>query len=131
VLGPGLLVLSGVGLVVAGAFPLRRAADGDFIIPVGHFVGTLLAFLGAGSGFVVLSRRLAGDPRWRSHATYALATGLAVIVLFVVAVALARGPGTPLNSWVGLVQRLPMVVWFSGLAVLAIRLLRLTGRTAP
>jgi len=128
VLGPALFVLSGVGLVVAGGFPLSTS-DGAVVIPVGHLVGTVLAFLGAGSGFVVLSRRLLGDARWRGLATYAFASGVAVIVLFFVAVTLAGGSDAPLYPWVGLVQRLPMVVWFSCEAVLAIKLLQLTGTT--
>jgi hypothetical protein len=98
-------------------------------VPVGHLIGTVLAFLGAGTGFVVLSRRLSADPRWRGLATYAFASGIAVIVLFLIAVTLARSADAPLYQWVGLVQRLPMVVWFSCEAVLGIKLLQLTRLT--
>src|SRR6266542_4154380 len=81
VLGPALLVLSGVGLVLAGAFPWR-AADGDFVVPPEHLAGSFVAFLGAGGGLMLLSRRLAADPRWRGLARYALVTGITMIVLF-------------------------------------------------
>jgi hypothetical protein len=126
--GPALLVLSRVGLVLAGAFPWSTS-DGAFVVPVGHLVSTILAFLGAGSGFVVLSQRLSGDQRWRGLAAYTFAGGTAVIVLFLMAVTFARGAGAALYSWVGLVQRLPMAVWFSCEAVVAIKPLQLTFMT--
>src|SRR5215218_896845 len=64
VIGPGLLMLSGVALIIAGFFPWR-SVDGDFVVPAGHLLGALLAFSGTGSALIVLSRRMAADPRWR------------------------------------------------------------------
>src|SRR5215212_5763409 len=123
-IGPGLLVLSGVGLIIAGLFPWR-GVEGDFIVPAGHLLGALLAFLGTGTGFIVVSRRLAGDPRWRSVATYALASGIAIAVLFVATFVLVIPRGAPLHSSGGLVQRVTLAVWFPCTVVLAHRLLRL------
>jgi tetrahydromethanopterin S-methyltransferase subunit C len=40
-----------------------------------------MTFLGAGLGLIVMSRRMAGDLRWQSVATYAVATGIAVLIL--------------------------------------------------
>src|SRR5919205_2064605 len=37
-LGPTLLMLSGVGLLIAGAFPWREV-EGDFVVPAGHRPG--------------------------------------------------------------------------------------------
>src|SRR5215211_1193882 len=124
VIGPALLVLSGVGLIIAGLFPWRTV-DGDFVVPAGHLLGALLSFLGAGTGFIVVSRRLAGDPRWRSVATYALASGIVIAVLFVATFALVIPRGAPLHSSGGLVQRVTLAVWFPCTVVLAHRLLRL------
>src|SRR5215210_5391507 len=43
VIGPGLLMLSGVGLIIAGFFPWQ-SVDGDFVVPAGHLLGALLTF---------------------------------------------------------------------------------------
>src|SRR5215212_8353024 len=123
VIGPGLLVLSGVGLIIAGLFPWR-GVEGDFIVPAGHLLGALLSFLGTGTGFIVVSRRLAGDPMWRSVATYALASGIVIAVLFVATFVLVIPPDAPLHSSGGLVQRVTLAVWFPCTVVLALRLLR-------
>ena len=123
VLGPALLVLGGVGLLIAGIFPWREV-EGDFVVPAGHLLGALLSFLGTGSGFIVLSRRMAADPRWRGVATYTLLSGIAIVVLFVVTFVLVIPPGAPLHSLGGLVQRLTLAVWFPCTVVLALKLLR-------
>ena len=124
VIGPALLVLSGVGLIVAGFFPWRES-DGDFVVPVGHLLGALLSFLGAGTGLIVVSRRMAADPRWRGVATYALASGIVIVVLLVTTFALVVPPDAPLYSWGGLVQQVTLAVWFPCTVILALRLLRL------
>jgi hypothetical membrane protein len=125
VIGPALLVLSGVGLMIAGVFPWRDV-DGDFIVPVGHLLGAFMTFLGAGSGLIVMARRMAGDPRWRSVATYALTSGIVIVILFLATFALAVPPDTPLHPWVGLLQRVAIAVWFPCTIILALRLLRVT-----
>jgi tetrahydromethanopterin S-methyltransferase subunit C len=83
-----------------------------------------MSFLGAGTGLIVISQRMAGDPRWRSVATYALASGIAIVILFVATFALVIPPDAPLHSWGGLVQRVTIAVWFPCTIVLALRLLR-------
>jgi hypothetical membrane protein len=125
VIGPSLLVLSGVGLMIAGSFPWRDV-DGAFIVPVGHILGAFMSFLGAGSGLIVMSRRMTGDPRWRSVATYALTSGIAIAVLFLATFALAVPPDAPLHPWGGLPQRVTIAVWFPCTIILALRLLRVT-----
>jgi len=121
-IGPALLVMSGLGLLVAGSFPWSRAG-GAFVVPPGHLGGAFLAFLGAGIGLVVISRRMAGDPWWRSLATYALATGIAMVILFL-ASALARSPDAPLGPWGGVIQRMTVLLWFICTIILALRLWR-------
>jgi hypothetical protein len=72
----------------------------------------------------VISRRLARDPRWRGLATYALASGIAIIVLFLATGRLAVPDDAPLHGWGGLLQRATVAAWFPCTIVLALRLLR-------
>lgn len=68
-LGPALLVLGGVGVMLAGVFPAVGASGAFSEEQVGHTVVSFMAFLGTGIGFIVLSWRLARDPRWRRPPT--------------------------------------------------------------
>jgi hypothetical membrane protein len=124
IVGLAFLVLSGVGLVWAGVFPSADAAGAKWDDRVLHIVAFPMTFLGAGIGLIVMSRRMAGDPRWRSFATYALATGIAVLVLLLAGAGLVRPPGAPLHPWWGLFQWVLLAVWFPCMVVLALRLLR-------
>jgi hypothetical protein len=114
-------VLSGIGTIVLGAFPWRNAG-GTFIEPAGHVVGVFMAFLGAGIGLMVISRRLAHDSHWQDLARYTLATGIAIVVLFFGFGALAESKDAPLHPWAGIVQRVLVGVWFVCLVVLGLRL---------
>jgi hypothetical protein len=67
---------------------------------------------------------MAADPRWRSLATYALATGIALLVMFVAFGVLVGPDDAPLHPWAGLAQRVVLAVWFSCTIVLALRLRR-------
>ena len=90
-----------------------------------HIVAFPMTFLGAGIGLIVMSRRMARDPRWQSVATYALATGIAMLILILVGGGLVRPPGAPLHAWFGLFQWVLLAVWFPCTIILALRLLRL------
>jgi hypothetical membrane protein len=119
------LVLSGVGLMWGGVFPATDATgafDGDRLL---HIPGFVMTFLGGGIGLVLMSRRMARDPRWRGLATYALATGVAMLVLIVAGGGLVRPPGAPLHAWFGLFQWVLLAVWLPCTMVLALRLLGL------
>jgi hypothetical membrane protein len=129
-IGPGLLVLGGIGLMLAGLFPWS-GTNGGFVVPPGHLAAAVLSFLGAAAGLVALSRRLAGDPQWRGLANYSLATGLVMIALFVAQLALARSPDAPLGPWAGLVQRVTTTVWFACTIVLGLRLRRVAADPGP
>jgi len=58
---------------------------------------------------IVLSRRMRGDARWSGLASYALATGIALILVAVVTVTLVIPDDAPLHDWAGLVQRIAIV----------------------
>lgn len=115
-LGPALLALSGVGPVLAGV---------TAPVPV-HFVVT---FLSAGIGLLVLSRRMVPDPRWDGLAGYALATGIAILVVIPIHSALALPEGAPLHPWWGLLNWSALALWVTCTAVLAGRLLRVARTT--
>ena len=124
VVGVAFLVLSGVGLVWAGVFPSTDATGARWDDRVLHIVAFPMTFLAAGIGLIMMSRRMAGDPRWRRSATYALATGIAVLLLLLADAGLVRPPGAPLHPWWGLFQWVLLAVWFPCTVVLALRLLR-------
>jgi hypothetical membrane protein len=130
VVGPAILAWSGVGLVLAGVLPLREDAAGVTYDPTGlHFVNGMIFFLSLGPGLIVMSRRLAGDPAWRNLATYALTTGIALLVMFVAFGRLVAPDDAPLHPWAGLAQRVPIAVWFACTITLALRLLRVARTT--
>jgi hypothetical membrane protein len=123
--GPALMFLSGIGLLLAAAFPLREDAAGVTYDPGGHIVAGLTFFLGSALALIVLSRRLAHDPRWRSLATYTLASGVVALAGFFMMGALVMPDDAPLHDWAGLGQRvLVLVVLFPCRIALGVRLLR-------
>jgi hypothetical membrane protein len=123
--GPALLAVSGVGLLVAGAFSLRVDAAGAVYDPGGHRVGAVLFFLVGALGLMVLSARLRRDPRWRSIAGYTLVAGAVAATAFVAMAVFALPEQAPLHAWTGLLQRvLLLLVLFPCRIVLAVRLLR-------
>jgi hypothetical membrane protein len=103
VAGVALLMLSGVGIILAGVFPWIMVNGVPTETPA-HVVGAVTAFASTGLGFIVFSRRLAADPEWRQFAGYTLATGIVVLVLFVLLGGFAVADGTPLHAWAGLLQ---------------------------
>jgi hypothetical membrane protein len=123
--GPALLFLSGIGLLLGVAFPLREDAAGATYDPGGHLIAGMTFFLSSALGLIVVSRRLARDPRWQSIATYTLAAGLVALLGFAVGGALLAPDAAPLHDWVGLYQRLVVLaVIFPCRLVLSVRLLQ-------
>jgi hypothetical membrane protein len=127
--GPACLMVSGIGTVLAGAFPMTREAGGALNEPIGHAVASFMGFLGAGLGLIAISRRMAGDPRWRTVASAALGCGVTIVMLFPVMGVLAVPDAGLLHPWFGLLQRVVLAVWFPCVIVLALRLLRVARST--
>jgi len=119
--GFSLLVMGGVGLVLAGVFPWKMVNGVPTETP-GHVVGAITSFAASGLGLVVFSQRMRADPRWRDLSTYTMFTGIAVLALFVTVGFFAIDDGAPLHPWAGLIQRVLCTVWFICLIVLALRL---------
>jgi len=127
IVGPALLIISGTGALGAGIFPLREDTAGVTYDPGGHVVAGATFFLTSAVGLVVVSRRLARDPRWRNIAAYTLAAGLVALAGSVAMRVLAVPDHAPLHDWTGLVQRvLVLAVLFPCRIVLSLRLLKIT-----
>ena len=118
-LGTALIALSGGGLILVGVFPWRQE-NGAFIEPAGHVVGAVTSFVGASVGHIVVSRTMRRDPQWKGIASYVLASGITMLLLFF-AVAYSLEPGSPLRPWAGAVQRVLVAVWMACTAVVALR----------
>jgi hypothetical membrane protein len=127
--GFAFMVLSGIGIVMAGVFPWKMV-DGVPTETPAHVAAAVTTFAATGLGFVVFSRRLRADPRWRDLSTYTMATGIAVLLLFITVGFFAVDDGTPLHPWAGLIQRVLCAVLFTCLIVLALRLHRLSAGSA-
>lgn len=113
-----LLVASGVGIILAGIFPWVMV-NGEPTVTLAHAVAAVTSFGTTGLAWVVVSRRMAADPRWHSLSKYSLTTGIIVIALFAVIGLFARADTAPLHAWAGLLQRLLCAVWFTWMIVAA------------
>jgi hypothetical membrane protein len=128
--GPALLVVAAIGLFLAAALPLREDSAGVTYDPGGHFIAGITFFLSTSLALLVLSRRLAKDPRFRNLAIYSAVCGLLALAGFVVMGRFAMPDDAPLHHVAGLIQRVViMVVTFPCLVALAVRLLR-TSRSS-
>jgi Kef-type K+ transport system membrane component KefB len=129
VIGIVLLLVSCLGIFVAGLFPWINVHGVPTETPP-HVVGAILTFSGASIGLSVLSRRMRADPRWHGLSAYVFGTGIVMLILFVVVGFFAINAGTPFHRWAGLLQRVLVVVWVTCQLVIARRLLRI-GRDEP
>jgi hypothetical membrane protein len=120
-IGFALLVMSGIGLIMSGAFSWKMV-DGLPRETAPHILAAVIVFAGTGLALMTFSRRLLADSYWRDLATYTLGSGIAVLLLFLVTGVFAIGDGTPLHPWAGLLQRVVCAVWFACLIALALRL---------
>jgi hypothetical membrane protein len=125
VAGPALLGVSGIGLLLAAMFPLREDANGVTYDPGGHVVAGVMFFATSAIGLVMLSRRLARDPRWRGLSRYVLTAGAAAMAGFVLIGALVMPDDAALNPYAGVFQRaLILIVLFPCRTILGLRMLR-------
>jgi hypothetical membrane protein len=125
--GPILLGIVGLAMIGAGIFvtdpglgyPYEASTITLTVHGTIHSLISLCAFIALPAACFVLARRDAADPAARGWAWYSVATGLLVVVLFVLTAVVTAlgGPG-------GLAQRIFLIVGWSWIAVQAIRLLR-------
>lgn len=124
--GPQLLALFGLGLVAAAVWPAVDASGAFTEGNVPHVIAGFVTFGSAGLAALALAPRLARDPRWTDLSRYVRSLGVILVILFVAIGALVRPPGGPLHDWLGLAQWIFLAVWFPCIAVLAVRLLRMS-----
>jgi hypothetical protein len=123
------LALSGIGLLLAAALPLREDAAGNTYDPGGHFVTGVTFFLCSALALVVLSVRMRGDPNWRGLANCTLGGGCVALSCFVVLGWFAIPDHAPLHAYAGLLQRATiLVVTFPVSVTMGVWLLRLSHR---
>jgi hypothetical membrane protein len=123
VVGIVLLLTGCVGLFLAGLFPWINV-DGVPTETPQHVVAAILTFSCASTGLIVLSHRVAADPRWHDLSVYVLATGIVMLLLFIVVGFFAIDEGMPFHRWAGFLQRVLVAVWFACILVMARRVLR-------
>jgi hypothetical membrane protein len=116
-MGLPLLVLGGIGLVLAGLFPWVMVNGVPAETPL-HVVGAITTFAATGLGWLMFSRRMSADDQWRGLSTYTMTTSVAMLLLFIALGFFAIDDGTP--SIRGLGSTGPGNVWFTLLIVLAI-----------
>jgi hypothetical membrane protein len=128
VLGPALFFVTGIAAIMAGVFPLREDAAGVTYDPGGHMPAGMTFFLGSTLALVVISFRVARDPRWRSLRIFIVAVAVAMVVGNMLMVRLVIPDDAPLHDWAGLGQRILVVgLLFPARIVLSHRLI-LTAR---
>src|SRR5262245_20682202 len=124
--GPILLGIVGLCMIGAGIFvtdpglgyPHEASTITTTVHGILHTNISLVGFISLPAACFVLARRDAADPAKRGWAWYSVVTGLLDIVFVVL-----TGVVTPLNGPAGLTQRIFLVVGWSWIAVLAIRLM--------
>ena len=110
-LGAALIAAMGVGLGLAGVFvtdPGSRVVSRHGLV---HVIASIVVFASLTLACLTFAWRLRGDP---AFAAYSVATGLFVPVGFVATVAAGR--------WLGIAQRVLIVVGWTWIAVLGWRL---------
>ncbi len=124
--GPALMFVSGIALLLAGAFPFREDPAGEVVESAGHTVAGVMFFSTSALALVLLSRRMARDPGWRALSTYALIAGAIAVAGFVAFGRLVIPDDAPWHAYAGLAQRgLILLVLFPCRTILAVRLLRI------
>ena len=130
--GSLLVFVIGLGHVVGSVFP------DDYSCPSpgcnswaanGHTVGILMEVFTIPIAILLFSRGLGRDTAWRRYRTYSLVTGIVALALLVLFFASAEDDTSLLGQRGGAIQRLYFAAWFQWIAVMAIRLFRLSGRS--
>ena len=129
IVGPALFFVTGIANIIGGTFfPLREDAAGVTYDPGGHQQVGMTFFLCNTLALIVISFRVARDPRWRDLRGFIVAVAVALIAGNVLMVRLVIPDDAPLHEWAGLGQRILVVgLLFPARIALSFRLIR-TGR---
>jgi len=133
--GPILVATFGVGLVVAAIFPADPGLGGyppGSVIPADsptvafrvHILGAVVVFTSLSAACLVLARRFRRNPAWRGWAAYSVVTGVVVWVMWAGSTVLSGDGSAPIDAVVGLVQRVYLLIGFTWIALVALRMRR-------
>jgi len=129
VVGSALFLVSGLGLLMAAAFPLREDAAGVTYDPGGHFIAGITFFTSSALALVVISFALARRAQLRRLATHVRVAGILMLLSNPVMGILVIPDGAPLHDWAGLAQRVIVLgLLFPARLALSYRLLRVAGQ---
>jgi hypothetical membrane protein len=115
------LMLSSIGIVLTGIFPMTTDIDGAIVQTTGHALASTVAYLGAAIGFYSLAGLLAADPPWSRLANMTRKSGQAMLWLFP-AILGTMPVWSPFHLGVGVLQRLALVIWFTCTIMLSLKL---------
>jgi hypothetical membrane protein len=133
--GPLLLGVFGLSLLIAGLFvtdpslgyyPAGTSSSTQTLHGTIHGANAPLAFGSLTIAIFVLTRRFASDPAWRGWALYSLVAGITFVGTFIACIVTAAldENGVLLNSPTGLLERIAVIIGWTWIALLALRLLR-------
>lgn len=126
VVGSALFLVSGLGLMMAAAFPLREDATGATYDPGGHALAGMTFFTASALALVVISFALPQRADTRSLTVPVRVAGLLLLVANPIMGVLVIPGDAPLHEWAGLAQRvLVLALLFPARMALAHRLLRM------
>ncbi|HET8843115.1 MAG TPA: DUF998 domain-containing protein, partial [Ktedonobacteraceae bacterium] len=132
--GPLLLGIFGLCLICAGIFvtdpflgyppdaPITATLHGSL-----HLFVSLIVFISLPAACFVMIRRFVNRPAWRGWVLYSLATGILVLLFFVLTDVIAN---LGLQAPAGLFQRITISIGWIWVAVLAFRLLTIQQEQA-
>ena len=122
--GPQLVAIFGLGMIGAALWPAVDASGVFTAARPAHVIAGFVTFTSAWLAAMALAPRLARDPGWIGLSRYVGAAGVVLLLLFIAGSTLVRPASGPLHDWLGLFQWVYLGVWFTCVAVLAVRLLR-------
>jgi hypothetical protein len=129
VVGSALFLVSGLGLLMAAAFPLREDPAGVTYDPGGHFIAGMTFFTSSALALVVISFALTRRAELRRLATHVRVAGILMLLSNPVMGILVIPDGAPLHDWAGLAQRIIVLgLLFPARLALSYRLLRVAGQ---
>jgi len=134
--GPLLLGIFGLSLIIAGLFvtdpslgyyPPGTSSSIHTLHGTIHGANAPLAFGSLTIAIFVLARRFASDPAWRGWSRYSVITGMLLLGFFIACIFTAQldQSGALPNSPTGLLERIAIIIGWSWLALVALKLLRL------
>ena len=124
--GSLLVTVIGLGAAGVGAFPNDSSCPSpgcNSLAANGHAVAAFMVFPLIPFAILLFARGLGGDTAWRPYRTYSLVTAIVLFALLVLFTAFE----STVEPWRGAIQRLYLACWLQWIAVMAIRLFRLSG----